>query len=191
MLSDCKEHFENKEGFFFKCSSVEDLAKILVFFKSSRQSVVYLFSNDSNLLLQWIIENFKFIEAAGGLVVNEFGQILLIERNGVWDLPKGKVELGESVEQAALREVEEECGVKNLSIENKITDTYHTYALGSETVIKKTHWYLMRYSGSDKLTPQLEEGITQVLWVNLADIRIYLQNTFPSIADVFSVAGML
>ncbi len=191
MLSECKEHFENKEGLFVKCSSVDDLAKILVFFKSSRQSVVYLFGASSNLLLQWVTETFKFIEAAGGLVINEFGQILLIERNGVWDLPKGKVELGEQTNQAALREVEEECGVKNLSIENKITDTYHTYDLENETVIKKTHWYLMRYSGNDKLTPQREEGITQVLWVNLDDIRIYLQSTFPSIVDVFSVMGML
>ena len=138
-----------------------------------------------------MIDYFKFIEAAGGLVINDLGEILFIKRNGIWDLPKGKVEVGELVNQAALREVEEECGVKNLSIESKITDTYHTYALGEKTILKKTYWYLMRNSGGDKLIPQSEEGITQALWVSPTDIPNYLLNTFPSIIDVFREAGML
>lgn len=191
LFSDCKRYLKSTKGFYLKCTSAEDLAKILVFFKSSMQSVVYLFGNDSNLLLQWMIDSFIFIEAAGGLVINERDEILLIERNVVWDLPKGKVDPGELVKQAAMREVEEECGVKNLSTEKKIAETYHTYPLGNETVLKKTHWYLMRYSGSDKLVPQLEEGITQAVWVNPTDISNHLKNTYPSIVDVFRLAEKL
>ena len=185
LLSNCEEHLKNANG-YFKCTSADDIAKILVFFKSSRETSVYLFGSDTGLLLQWIKDSFKYIEAAGGLVINERDEVLLIERNGIWDLPKGKVEPDEQVEQAAMREVEEECGIKNLSLESKITNTYHTYTIRDEIVLKKTYWYLMRYSGSDLLIPQVEEGITVALWVNSEEIPNYLQNTYPSIVDVFA-----
>jgi len=126
------------------------------------------------------------IEAAGGLVFNKDGDILMIFRNGKWDLPKGKLEMGESVEECAIREVEEECGVSGIIIENKIKDTYHTYVLEGENILKKTYWYKMKTDYSAKLVPQIEEGITKVSWVDKDQISKKLKNSYGNISDVLN-----
>ena len=103
---------------------------------------VYI-NNETNIVTEnWIdfCSKYKVIEAAGGLVFNEKNKILMIFRNGKWDLPKGKIELGESIEDAAIREVEEECGIDNLKIDNKLINTYHTYNLNGFNILKKT-WF--------------------------------------------------
>ena len=126
------------------------------------------------------------IEAAGGLVFNKDGDILMIFRNGKWDLPKGKLEIGESVEECAIREVEEECGISDLIIENKIKDTYHTYVLEGENILKKTYWYKMKTDYSAKLVPQIEEGITKASWVDKDQISKKLKNSYGNISDVLN-----
>ena len=126
------------------------------------------------------------IEAAGGLVFNKDGDILMIFRNGKWDLPKGKLEIGESVEECAIREVEEECGISGLIIENKIKDTYHTYFLEGESILKKTYWYKMNTDSDGELVPQIEEGITKVSWVGKDQISEKLTNSYGNISDVLN-----
>ena len=126
------------------------------------------------------------IEAAGGLVFNKDGDILMIFRNGKWDLPKGKLEIGESVEECAIREVEEECGISGLIIENKIKDTYHTYVLERENILKKIYWYKMRTNFDGELVPQIEEGITKVSWVEKDQISEKLTNSYGNISDVLN-----
>ena len=108
--------------------------------------------------------HYKIIEAAGGLVQNELNQLLMIFRRGHWDLPKGKIEEGEAIEDAAVREVVEETGVNSLVINDKITITYHTYKdKKGKRVLKISHWYLM-YSNSQQLVPQVEEDIEKAEW---------------------------
>ena len=124
------------------------------------------------------------IEAAGGLVFNKDGDILMIFRNGKWDLPKGKLETGESIEECAIREVEEECGISGLIIENKIKDTYHTYILEEENILKKTYWYKMNTDFNGELMPQIEEGITKVSWVEKDHIAEKMRNSYSNISDV-------
>ncbi|MBO7441042.1 MAG: NUDIX domain-containing protein, partial [Bacteroidales bacterium] len=99
----------------------------------------------------------KYVEAAGGYVLNALGQSLVIVRNGLYDLPKGKIELGEDPETAAVREVNEETGVTP-KIERKLIDTYHFYRWGEEkeVTIKKTYWYLMSLNGSQAPKPHTE-----------------------------------
>ena len=125
------------------------------------------------------------IEAAGGLVYNLDNQLLMIFRNGKWDLPKGKLEPGENIRQCAIREVEEECGVKNLTISKKITDTYHTYELKGNPILKRTYWYMMNSDFDGKLVAQIEEGITKVEWVNEEDIAKKLENSYGNIKELF------
>jgi 8-oxo-dGTP pyrophosphatase MutT (NUDIX family) len=127
---------------------------------------------------------FKIIEAAGGVVYAPDGNRLLIFRNGKWDLPKGKIEKGEETKAAALREVEEECGLGELKIGNELPSTYHTYIQGEERILKKTHWFEMRVKEASSLSPQLEEGITEAKWLNAAQVKKALENTYPSIHDI-------
>lgn len=127
------------------------------------------------------------IEAAGGVVINVDGNLLVIERLGVWDLPKGKLEKGETPQEGALREVEEECSISNLTISYQLPDTYHTYAHKGKTVLKRTFWFLMNYNEDEKLVPQTEEDITDVRFMNEDEIKnTVLKNTYSSLRPLFN-----
>jgi 8-oxo-dGTP pyrophosphatase MutT (NUDIX family) len=147
---------------------------------------IRFYNEDQDHLLAWFTGMFRIVEAAGGLVKNANNEYLFIFRNGKWDLPKGKVEKKESVEDAAVREVEEECGIGGLTITQKLGITYHTYYLDEKTVLKPTHWFGMNCSDHSKLVPQEEEGITDVRWIKPADFKIVRANTYPSILDLIS-----
>ena len=142
---------------------------------------LYLYHADLGAMCNSFKENFKVIEASGGIVNNESGQILFIFRNEKWDLPKGKIELDESREEAGLREVEEECGFKEIKLLDYFDTTYHIYSENNEEILKVSFWYRM-YSNDLQLAPQTEEGITDLMWVSRADVSKQLDNTYPNIA---------
>ncbi|AZA49178.1 NUDIX domain-containing protein [Chryseobacterium carnipullorum] len=121
---------------------------------------------------------FRIIEAAGGLVTNPQGELLFIKRLGKWDLPKGKMEKGESREESAIREIEEETGLKDVELGKFINTTYHIYIeRNGEKILKCTHWFEMNFDGEDTSTPQIEEGITEVAWKSTPQIK---EEVFPS-----------
>ncbi len=126
----------------------------------------------------------NLITAGGGLVYNTQNQLLLIKRNGIWDLPKGKLEAEEDFKTGALREVEEECNVNALTIVNKLTNSYHLYDDGDTWCLKKTAWYIMQTENWEMAKPQLEEGITDIKWVSNEDLNIQELNTYSSIKTV-------
>jgi 8-oxo-dGTP pyrophosphatase MutT (NUDIX family) len=109
---------------------------------------------------------------------------LFIKRNGRWDLPKGKLELNEKKKDAAVREVEEECGLKIKSLGSKLLKTYHVYEIKGKPVLKISSWYSMEAKAKQKLIPQLEEGITEVKWFKKEDWGLIRANTYPNILDV-------
>ena len=130
-------------------------------------------------------QHFRLIDAAGGVVRNTNLKTLMIFRHNRWDLPKGKIEKDEKIEAAALREVAEECGIKNIAISKSLPTTFHTYILNEQHILKKTYWFEMNYSGSDeKLVPQTEEGITEVKWMTQNEIKNVADNTYPLIRSV-------
>ncbi|MBT3622263.1 MAG: NUDIX domain-containing protein [Flavobacteriales bacterium] len=129
-------------------------------------------------------DKFTLIQAAGGLVYNYENQLLMIFRNGKWDLPKGKLEEGENIKECAIREVEEECGISGLSISRPLQDTYHVYELNAQKILKRTYWFEMKTDFKGNLTPQTEEGITKVCWVNKEDIAQKLENSFGNIIEL-------
>lgn len=147
--------------------------------------------NDAKAFFKSVVKSVTLIEAAGGLVKNENGDYLFIFRNDKWDLPKGKIEKDEKVKEAAVREVEEECGIKVTGLEEKICKTYHVYLNRGEVVLKKTHWFDMKCQDQLKLKPQKEEGITDVRWFQAEHIEPIMANTFPSIMDVLVKAGIV
>lgn len=131
----------------------------------------------------------KIIQAGGGLVLNEQNELLLIFRRGSWDLPKGKLDPGETLEACALREVEEETGVGNLKLIGFLGITQHQYfdPYLKEEVIKESHWYTMSVKGVPALIPQTEEDITDIKWVPLAEVNALIANSFSSIKEIIDL----
>ena len=128
----------------------------------------------------------KVIVAGGGLLLNEHHELLMIFRRGFWDLPKGKLDDGETIEACALREVEEETGVGNLLSGGLLGITRHQYfdPYIKEEVIKETHWYAMNVMGRPALIPQTEEDITDIRWVPLQEVPALLENSFDTIREI-------
>lgn len=124
------------------------------------------------------------IIAAGGLVQNSKSEYLFIFRKGKWDLPKGKLDEGEEIRDAAVREVMEECGLPEVTIIRPIVITYHNYKIKNEKVLKETHWFLMSTQTSGDLKPQEEEDITAAIWVDKNRIQPLLENSFDTIREV-------
>jgi 8-oxo-dGTP pyrophosphatase MutT (NUDIX family) len=142
----------------------------------------YQLDSEKELLDEF--KDYDLIEAAGGLVQKN-NKYLFIKRNGIWDIPKGKLEEGEDVEAAAIREIEEECGLDQPIIERHLINTWHTYPLKGRKILKKTYWYLLTAKEDNKeLIPQLEEGITEVKYLSLDNLEEVKANTFTSILEV-------
>lgn len=124
------------------------------------------------------------IVAAGGIVTNEENEILFQLRRGKWDLPKGKLEEGERIEDCAVREVEEETGLQNIQLGKLIGVTNHFYKENGKDLEKETYWYAMKVTGAQELVPQLEEDITDLKWVHKDELATYLENSFKNIEDI-------
>lgn len=146
---------------------------------------ICILTQDIEREMNQFFARYDFIEAAGGIVVKD-SKILTIKRNGVWDLPKGKIDTGETPEIAAVREVEEECGIQNPTLGELITITYHCYDYKGRPSLKKTYWYNMTYQGDDALVGQLNEGITKVKWKSFKKTQKRMENSYGSIQDVLS-----
>jgi 8-oxo-dGTP pyrophosphatase MutT (NUDIX family) len=129
------------------------------------------------------------IVAAGGIVQNDYGEVLLMYRLGKWDLPKGKQDEGETLEQCALREVEEETGLTDIELVRKINVTYHDYVQDGNTITKETHWYAMKVEGRPKTIPQTTEDIEEIRWVKGEELQTLLSLSYANIVAVFEQVG--
>ncbi|MBC7828496.1 MAG: NUDIX domain-containing protein [Chitinophagaceae bacterium] len=150
-----------------------------------------LFHSEIEKLKKSFIKKFTLIKAAGGLVVNEDGLLLFIYRRGKWDLPKGKLDPGESPEICAIREVKEETGLNTAVLQKHLITTYHTYEESGKHFLKETDWYLMHSPNQEKLEPQTDEQITTAAWIAPAELSRYTNNTYLLITDVLKTAGYL
>ncbi len=145
-----------------------------------------LFYKNLSKLKKVFYKHFTIVSAAGGLVINAKQDILMIFRRGIWDLPKGKLDKGETLEQCAVREVEEETGLTGIELREHIVTTYHTYTEFGKHILKESHWYKMLCATEQKLVPQTEEDITDIKWVNQSDLKKYTSNTYQAILEVLS-----
>lgn len=136
-------------------------------------------------------DSLPLIQAGGGITRNEKGDVLMIHRWGRWDLPKGKLEKGERIDECAVREVEEECALQGVECEEFLTDTYHCYLLNEKWALKKTSWYRMRYRGTETPSPQTEEGIDEAGFIPQAELSNKLQHAYGTIRDIFARDGSL
>jgi len=176
---------KNSRVIVFK--SAEDLHKeYRQFARSSNPKKLIVIGNEERV---WKVFRslFAYIEA-GGVVRNEKGNLLMIYRNKRWDLPKGRLEKGESPDQTALREVEEECGVKNLKITSEFMLTHHIFFQDKHEWIKRTYWYEMTCKDSTKPQPQAEEGIIKAEWMSREEVRKIRNKIYPSLQEVLAIS---
>ena len=178
----------NAVEFHFKQPS--DISALVEMFEiSSTLEKIYIPSAEPEDCYKKICGEFREVNAAGGLVENMRGDYLLIKRDGLWDLPKGHQEAGEDIKVTALREVQEETGVDDLSLGDLICVTDHCYKRNGIWHLKHTWWYRMYYLKPLDLTPQTEEDITKAAWVAKSSLPPFLKNTYPSIKEVFLTAS--
>lgn len=178
----------NAVEFHFKQPS--DISALVEMFElSSTLEKIYIPSAEPEDCYRKICGEFREVNAAGGLVENRRGDYLLIKRDGLWDLPKGHQEAGEDIKVTALREVQEETGVDDLSMGDLICVTDHCYKRNGIWHLKHTWWYRMYYLKPLDLTPQTEEDITKAAWVAKSSLPPFLKNTYPSIKEVFLTAS--
>lgn len=160
-------------------------------FEKDTESEKIIETGEPELIFEKFRKSLLNIDAAGG-VIKRNNRLLFIFRNGKWDLPKGKIDKGETVEEAALREVEEECSIRGHRIVRTLAPTYHLYrspykkSLG-QWILKKTYWFEMAYDGDEKGVPQTDEGITEVRWLAPSELSEVLANTYGNLKAMIEV----
>jgi 8-oxo-dGTP pyrophosphatase MutT (NUDIX family) len=177
------DHYINERKIVFNAKMVAENVK-------SNPSNLFISCKNLEEYFALFMKEFIFIEAAGGLINNEKNQYLFIYRHDIWDLPKGKLEKKEAPDKAAIRECQEECGLKEIKLNEFLTNTYHIYFYKKDWALKKTYWYRMLCNETN-LVPQLEESITEVAWKNKNEIPAMLTNTYTNIIDVLKEANLL
>lgn len=181
------EYIHHPDAVFIDEISVPAIKSLLHEIVKEEFHAGILWSEDLEKLKKLFFKQFVPVTAAGGLIENEKAEVLLIFRRGKWDLPKGKVDKGESLDECAVREVEEETGLKNIELLKPLTVTYHTYDEFGKHIIKDSHWYKMKVKGKQNIVPQTEEDISEIKWVKKKDLKNYFSNTFPSVKDVLAL----
>lgn len=175
---------DQEEMNFYFLEKIDIMGLIVKYFTNKMDSC-YLYHADENQLIKLFKKNLEVEKAGGGVVYHTNGKVLFIFRNGKWDLPKGGVDKNETYKEAALREVEEETGVRNLKITEKLQKTYHVFLRNSKYKLKVTQWYKMTTSYEAELLPQIDEGIKKVKWVKPEKIHKKLENSYQNINLLF------
>jgi len=173
----------SKEGIVV--SRKEELRPLLFEFFDGDADLFLLSESPENVFL-WLKDELHYIEAAGGIVETEDEELLFIYRLEFWDLPKGKIEKGESPEEAAYREIKEECGIATHQLQQYLSNTYHIYSMNGEMYLKKTFWYYFQIQNQEEeLIPQTEESIERVSWLSEEEIELALLESYESIKQVY------
>lgn len=176
---------EKETDFQYFLLETVDLQKVIAQYFAGQIEQAYLYAPDEAQLLKQFRDKITVNKAGGGLVENEHRQVLFIFRNGKWDLPKGGIEKNETIEETAIREVEEETGCRNLTINERLEKTYHIFKRNGEYRLKITHWFSMQTDYTGELHGQLEEGIEKVVWVDKSNIPVLLKNSYQNIKLLF------
>ena len=162
-----------------------DIKKLIVKIFQHKIQKAFLYHPDEKLIMKTLRAKLPVEKAGGGLVYNKDGDVLFIFRNGKWDLPKGGTEKNETIEETAMREVEEETGVNGLVIADKLQRTYHIFKRNGRYKLKITQWFEMRTKFEGIPQGQADECIERVEWVNPKDIKSLLENSYENIKLLF------
>lgn len=163
-----------------------DIKKLIIKLFQNKIENAFLYHPDEKLIMKTLKAKIPVVKAGGGLVYNEEGNVLFIYRNGKWDLPKGGTEKNETMEETAMREVEEETGVSGLSVVKKLQKTYHVFKRNGRYKLKQTYWYEMKSTFKGTPKGQEDEGIEKVEWIHPNDIPKLLENSYENIKLLFN-----
>lgn len=175
-----------EEDFYIKYKDRKQLKELTNNFFASDYNKLFIYDKNLNVLFRNFKSLFKFEEAAGGLVFNNFNQFLAIKNRGVWQLPKGHVEEMENIEEAAIREVTEETGIDQLTIVKELPSTFHIFEKKGKVVLKRTYWFKMTFRGIKQPVPQTEEGITKAKWIDKKELWDYFSDTYENLKKILS-----
>lgn len=189
MISGRKILRDEKNSKVIEFKSAEELHREYKAFAKQTRVKKLIVIGDEVIIWKVFRSLFAYIESSGGVVRNDRGSLLMIYRNRHWDLPKGKIEKGEASDQTALREVEEECGVKNLRITSELMLTHHIFFQDKHEWIKRTYWYEMTCCDNTKPKPQTEEGILKVEWMSKDEVKKVWSKIYPSLREVLTAAS--
>lgn len=178
---------QKKIGSHYTTYSIKsvDIDQVIKDIMAKKIHYVNLHHKKEDKLLHHLRKKLKVITAAGGMVFNPKKEILFIHRKGRWDLPKGKVDKGETLEEAAIREIEEETGVEGLKINRFIDTTYHILKRNGKYKLKETYWYEMFTEYDGKLTPETKEGIKKAKWKNFEKSQKAIHKSYENIKLLF------
>jgi 8-oxo-dGTP pyrophosphatase MutT (NUDIX family) len=192
LTDDFIRNFQVRYGLFYKYKDVDDLKELLDFYwKLKRIDTLFIFHHDIEELRERFKACFQQVYAAGGLVRNAQGRYLIMKRRGKWDLPKGKVNRNETIEEAGVREVSEETGLTDLQVVGPLMATYHSYYIDDQLILKRTSWFEMNYAGNEVPIPEYEEDITEIRWVRQEELGKFTENTYPAIVDLLKYKNLL
>lgn len=175
---------EKSNGHLFSMDG-DSIIKAINALAKGKLDKAYLYYPDEDKILDVFMHKIPMVTAGGGFVTNKKGKVLFIYRNGRWDLPKGKVDKGETIEDAAIREVEEETGVTGLKIKKFLRTTYHIFRRNGEFRLKQTHWFAMTTKFKGKLVAEKSEGIEKVKWKGPKKTKKALKNSYYNIKILF------
>lgn len=184
ITKDLEEYLHHEETVFIDEFNIHTVKAMLHEMELSKIHAGVFLHDDVEEVLKAFKKKLVLIKAAGGLVRTADDNLLLIYRRGKWDLPKGKMDDNEEMENCAVRETKEETGLVNVEIEKPLCITYHTYHEEGKHILKESHWFLMKAQKQNNLLPQLEEDIEKCEWVQVDQLAAYMENTHASILDV-------
>jgi ADP-ribose pyrophosphatase YjhB (NUDIX family) len=182
ILTDKLSETANGEYFLLNKTAISNAIDSLV---TNKLKEAYIYHPNLEEILKKFTKKIPLVVAAGGVVTNKEGKVLFIYRNDKWDLPKGKLEKGENLEECALRETAEETGVKDLKIENFLKTTYHVFIKNGKYKLNEVHWYAMTTNYTGVLKGQKDEGIVKVKWKGPKKISKALKNSYTNIKVLF------
>jgi 8-oxo-dGTP pyrophosphatase MutT (NUDIX family) len=172
----------NGNYFLLNGTAIKDAINALV---KNKLEEAFIYHPNNEEILKKFTKKIPLVVAAGGVVTNKKGKVLFIYRNDKWDLPKGKLDKGETLEECAIREVMEETGVTDLTIENYLRTTYHIFKRNGKYKLKEVHWYAMKTAYDGKLKGEKKERIIKVKWKGPRKIKEALENSYTNIRVLF------
>ncbi len=178
--------FENEKTEIYQYQSKKALLSAIAEFTSNKTTDRLFIYCPGNLteVFKFFKSQYLEIKAGGALIRNDKNKYLFIYRRGYWDLPKGKLDKGETIKNCAKREAEEETGIDKLQILKKLPETYHIYIENNRKIIKHCYWFLMETNSNKVLKPQLEEDITEVEWLDIEEMNKVINNTYNSVKEI-------